>query len=114
MHKALSKSNGTYDALKWAAQIGLPTLGALYFTLAQIWHLPSAEEVVGSITAIDAALGVLLGISTAAYNKNEARFDGNLNVIDTGDGKTFSLELNGDPEKLAEKTQIVFKVAQTT
>lgn len=64
-------SNKTYDVLKWVAQIVLPALGALYFGLSRIWGLPFGEEIVGTITAIDAFLGALLGISTAQYNKEE-------------------------------------------
>lgn len=62
-------SNKVYDVLKWIAQIVLPAIGTLYFALAQIWGFPYAEEIVGTITAIDAFLGVLLGISTAQYRK---------------------------------------------
>lgn len=62
-------SNRTYDILKWVAQILLPALGTLYFALATIWGLPAADKVVGTITAIDAFLGVLLGLSTAQYKK---------------------------------------------
>lgn len=62
-------TNKTYDVLKWIAQYFLPALGTLYFALANIWNLPFGEEIVGTITAIDACLGVLLGISTMQYNK---------------------------------------------
>lgn len=62
-------TNKTYDVLKWVAQYFLPALGTLYFALANIWNLPFGEEIVGTITAIDAFLGVLLGISTMQYNK---------------------------------------------
>ena len=62
-------SNKTYDVLKWIAQILLPAVGTLYFALAQIWGFPFAEQIVGSISAIDCFLGALLGISTALYNK---------------------------------------------
>ena len=61
--------NKTYDILKYIAQIVLPALGTLYFALAQIWGLPYGEEVVGTITAVDAFLGAILGISSAAYKK---------------------------------------------
>lgn len=61
-------SNKVYDALKWIAQILLPAIGTLYFALAQIWNFPYAEQIVGTITAVDAFLGILLGISTAKYN----------------------------------------------
>lgn len=63
-------SNKTYDILKWIAQILLPALGTLYFALSSIWGLPYGEQIVGTITAIDAFLGALLGISSAAYKKN--------------------------------------------
>lgn len=62
-------SNKTYDILKWVAQYLLPALATLYFAVAQIWGLPYGEQIVGTITAIDTFLGVLLGISTANYNK---------------------------------------------
>ena len=62
-------SNRCYDALKWIAQIVLPALGALYFALAKIWGFPYATEVVGTISAVDAFLGALLGISSSQYNK---------------------------------------------
>lgn len=61
--------NETYDVLKKIAQIWLPALGTLYFALAQIWGLPYAEQIVGTITAVDAFLGVILGVSTYVYQK---------------------------------------------
>ena len=64
-------SNSTYDCLRWVAQILLPAIGTLYFALAQIWGLPYAEQVVGTITAVDAFLGALLGISTMRYRKEQ-------------------------------------------
>ena len=64
-------SNKTYDVLKFIAQIVLPAIGTLYFALARIWGFPYAEEIVGTITAVDAFLGALLGISTAQYNKGQ-------------------------------------------
>lgn len=62
-------SNKTYDVLKKIAQIWLPAIGTLYFAIAAIWGLPYSEEIVGTITAVDAFLGAILGISTAQYNK---------------------------------------------
>ncbi len=62
-------SNKTYDVLKWIAQYLLPAAGTLYFALAGIWGLPYGEQIVGTITAVDTFLGVLLGISAASYNK---------------------------------------------
>ena len=62
-------SNKVYDILKWIAQFLLPAIGTLYFALAGIWGFPYGEQVVGTITAVDTFLGVVLGISTARYNK---------------------------------------------
>ena len=64
-------SNKVYDILKFIAQVVLPALGTLYFALAGIWNWPLGEQVVGTITAIDTFLGVLLGISTSKYNKGD-------------------------------------------
>ena len=64
-------SNNVYDVLKWIAQYLLPALGTLYFALSTIWGFPYGEQVVGTITAIDAFLGAILGISSATYYKNE-------------------------------------------
>ena len=62
-------NNKTYDVLKWIAQYLLPALATLYFAIAQVWGLPYGAQIVGTITAIDTFLGVILGISTAQYNK---------------------------------------------
>lgn len=67
----MKMSNKSYDVLKYIAMIVLPAIGTLYFALASIWHLPYGEEVVGTITAVDAFLGALLGISAAQYNKSK-------------------------------------------
>lgn len=62
--------NKTYDMLKFTAQIVLPALGTLYFAISNIWGLPYGEQVVGTITAVDAFLGAVLQISTSEYNKS--------------------------------------------
>ena len=51
-------SNKVYEVLKWIAQYLLPALGTLYFALADTWGLPFAEEVVGTVVAVDTFLGV--------------------------------------------------------
>lgn len=62
-------NNKTYDILKYIAQIVLPAIGVLWFTISQIWGIPYGEEILGTITAVDCFLGAILGISTMAYNK---------------------------------------------
>lgn len=65
-------SNKIYDVLKWIAMYLLPAIGTLYFALAGIWGLPYGEQIVGTITAVDTFLGVILGISSAQYKKKQA------------------------------------------
>lgn len=64
-------SNKVYDVLKWIAMYVIPAVGTLYFALAGIWNFPYGEEVLGTLSAIDTFLGVILGISNAQYHKNE-------------------------------------------
>ncbi len=76
MKNFVFKNSKVYDVLKFIAQIFLPALGALYFALSQIWGLPYGAEIVGTISAVDAFLGALLGISSAQYKKQmEAEAD---------------------------------------
>lgn len=64
-------TNKQYDILKWVAQILLPALGTLYFALAGIWGFPFGEQIVGTITAIDTFLGVIIGISSSQYKSEQ-------------------------------------------
>ena len=67
----MTMSKKVYDILKWIAMYLLPAVGTLYFALAGIWNFPYGEQVVGTITAVDTFLGVILGISTSSYKKTE-------------------------------------------
>lgn len=62
-------SNKMYDVLKWVALVVLPAVAIFYESLAGIWGLPFAEQIPATITAVDLLLGVLLGVSSATYNK---------------------------------------------
>lgn len=101
----------TYDTLKWIAQILLPAIGTLYFTLAQIWGLPSAEEVVGTIVAVDAFLGILLGISQSNFNTGVAK--GTIETVETDGKLTYSLNLDDDPQNLRNKKRAIFDVVSS-
>ena len=65
-------SNGVYDLLCWITRIVIPAVGTLYFALSKIWGFPYAAEIVGTLTAIDTFLGVILGISDAHYDAEKA------------------------------------------
>ena len=103
----------TYDRLKWVAQVGLPALGTLYFALAGIWGLPSAEQVVGTIVAVDTFLGVILHISSNNFTANTAKGVMMVEDTETG-GKKYSLEFNGDPDiEMEGKDRVIFEKKKT-
>ena len=106
-------SNKTYVVLKWIAQIFMPALATLYFALASLWGLPKVNEVVGTITALDTFLGILLGISSSNYKKNGTDIDGDMLVDKTGETASYKLALNATPEELADKDTIKFQVKTT-
>ena len=60
-----------YDVLKQIALVWLPALGALYFALAGIWGFPCGEQIIGTISAMDAFLGAVLKVSSVRYNKEK-------------------------------------------
>lgn len=68
--KKLYFSDEWHAFLTKVAQGYLPLIGTLYFALSEIWDLPYAAQVVGTITAIDAFIGGCLTISTRNY-KND-------------------------------------------
>lgn len=100
-----------YDRLKFIALVLLPAFSTLYFSLGGVWNLPNVTEVIGSITAVDTFLGVLLGLSTKAFNKSPLKYDGAIVITEPEEGKVlYSLELNGAPEDLTSMQQVVFKI----
>lgn len=104
-----------YDWLKFLAQVLLPALGTLYVGLAVLWGLPNPDQVSGSVLAIDTFLGVLLGLSSSAYNKSDAAYDGILNVEPSEDEDeplkmSFELKDLGAPQQLKKGDTLTFKV----
>lgn len=63
-------NNKTYDVLKWIAMLFLPALAALVRTVFPIWHIPYGEEISQTIVAVNAFLGMILGLSSFTYHAN--------------------------------------------
>jgi hypothetical protein len=103
-------TNRAYDLLKFLAQILLPAVGAMYFGLAAIWGLPNAEEVVGTITVVDTFLGVLLGLSTKAYNNSDAKYDGTAEIEVMDDRKVVTMSLKDETVPVENRDEILFRV----
>ena len=99
-------TNDTYDKVKWIAQILLPGIGTLWFTISSIWGFPFGEQILGTITALDLFLGGLLGLSSNSYNG-----DGTM-VIDKSDPQKdiYRMEFNDDLDSLSDKESVTFKI----
>lgn len=98
--------NKTYDVMKWIAQYVLPAAGTLYAALAKIWGFPYGNEIVGTVSAVDIFLGVLLGISKSNYDG-----EGTLTVNSTDPNKDlYNLDLNIPVDELPSRKEITFKV----
>lgn len=103
-------SDAQYEFLKKLTTVIIPAVSALYFALAQIWDLPKVEEVLGTIAALIAFLGVLLGVSTKSYNKSDSKYAGTIVIDDTDDGMKYMLSFNGDPRGISKLRDVVTKV----
>lgn len=107
----------TYNVVKKTATIVLPALSTLYFSLAQLWHFPHVEEVMGTIGAVNTFFGVIVQVSKKSYYASNAPFVGEIKIESpdkTGDRKMFSLVLNGDPEELETMDTATFKIKSDT
>ena len=62
-------SDKAYDVLKWIASTVFPAFIAMYSAIAIAWGWSYTEQVVATLAAINAFMGVILGVSTAQYNK---------------------------------------------
>jgi hypothetical protein len=104
-------SNEVYDFLKYVALVLLPAIGTLYFAIASIWHLPAAEEVVGTIVAVDTFLGVALRFAQKSYDGSDSKYDGFIDITTSANGgKSYMLNLNSDPSEIDVKSEVLFKV----
>lgn len=106
-----------YDVLKWIAQVVLPAVGTLYFTIDQLadWH--HGTLVSGIVLAVDTFLGVILGISSSQYNKQQADSQptGNLIVSEVDGEKYFSLGLtSADFKSLGNDPTVTLNVVRNT
>lgn len=104
-------TNTQYDLLKKIVQLGLPALGTLYAAFAQIWGLPYGQEVVGSIAALTVFGGVVLGFSSRSFANSEYKYDGEVVVTQTNDGRpAYDFQTSAPIEDLAAKSELIFKV----
>lgn len=104
-------NNKQYDVVKFLTVTLLPALGTLYFALGQTWGLPHPQEVMGTLLAIQAFIGVIMHISTNQYESSGAKYSGDLNITQQPDGeKKATFAFNQHPAELSDKKEVVLKV----
>lgn len=99
-----------YNAAKYLSIVVLPAIGTLYFAIAQIWGLPHGEQVLGTILAVEAFLGVCLGVSTNQYEKSGAKYSGDINIVEEAGEKKAIFAFDEHPTQLEGKSEATFKV----
>jgi len=99
-----------YTVLKWIVGIVIPAIGTLYFAVAKIWSLPAGEQVLGTLIAIQAFLGAVLGVSTKKYNDSDAKYDGKIVKTETDEKTTATLEFKDHPQEALKKSEVLMKV----
>jgi hypothetical protein len=104
-------SNKTYDRLKQLVQVVLPALGTLYFTLADLWHLSYAQQIVGTTSALALFFGLLLRVYNKKYWDSEEPYDGTLSVTEGDASKIMGFEFSTDPEQLIKQPTATFKLS---
>ena len=102
-------TNSVYNFMRNLAQLYLPAAGTLYFGLAGIWGLPYAQQIVGTVVAVDTFLGVVLKISEKTYTPPT---DGKLLVDMSNPAKdVYTLSLDSHPQHLIDSGQKVATLA---
>jgi hypothetical protein len=104
-------NDAIYGKVKWLIVVVIPAVGTLYFALAKIWDLSSGEQILGTLLAVQAFLGVIFAISTSQYNNSDTKYDGAIVQTKTSTGTQASLEFNEHPADILEKKdQVLLKV----
>ena len=60
-------SSKTYDVLKWIAQVFLPALTVFVGVVLKCFNVECTDIVVTIMTAFDAFLGAILGVSSKVW-----------------------------------------------
>lgn len=104
-------TNAQYDLLKKIVQLGLPALGALYAGLSELWGLPYGQQIVGTLALLTVFGGVILGFSSRSFADSEYKYDGEVVVTETNDGRpAYDFQTSAPIRDLASKRELIFKV----
>lgn len=61
--------NNVYDIIKWVALMLVPAISAGLVSVSEIWGFTIQPEVLGTLNAIAAVLGVIINVSNMNYSK---------------------------------------------
>lgn len=62
------KDNKTFDILRTVCEVILPAISAAYFGLAEIWGLPLADKICGTISVLIVFIGGIINYERKEYN----------------------------------------------
>ena len=65
-------SDKAYEILKWLCVLALPAISDFIKFLFPTWNLPYGDPIAETLRHIALLIGVLIGISTIQYNKQNA------------------------------------------
>lgn len=107
--KVKSKDNNA--VLGVCVNILLPSLILLYVSISALVNRELTPLVLIPMATLNVTLGLLMRIRNARYRKSNKRFGGQINITrDAGGVASIELEVPGDPEGIADLTEITFKV----
>lgn len=67
--KALLMNNQTYDVLKDVSLLWMPILITFYGVISATWGIPYGEQILATLTGLNAALGAVVKYFKARYDK---------------------------------------------
>lgn len=106
-------SGKTYDTVNVLVKPILPGVATLYLALSEIWNLSYGNEVVATLTAVTAFLGLFLRFSDVSYQATHPSlpYDGEVVIEYPEDGKELiTLKLDGDPAQIKDMKTVSFSV----
>ena len=65
-------SNKIFDILRTVCEIALPALSTAYYGLAELWHLPYAKVICGTLAIAAAFIGAFINVKRKQYNSLDA------------------------------------------
>lgn len=103
-----------YDFLKWLALVLLPAIAALYVGVGSLWNFPAIPQVVGTITAVDTFLGLLLNKSSKNFASEQVVGDIIVQQDQFGTVSGMRLVADKDPLVFDDQKKAVFNVRRET